>query len=636
MQAAAQAPSGAPAPAPKWQDYLKPASVENVQISPDGTHLAIAQRSDSGIGDGDDETARTVITVRNAATLAIENQLDSGANGVVGRLRWIDENRLLVSVNRVNTLYNVAFGRSVLAIVSRDGKSRYVLPASFLATIDGDPEHLLVARCTDWGKDGCYDSVNKVQIGHTKGDGEAIATAPDRGSELFADRAGHVRFAASVDDKANTRLQAYFGGEGKAAWTLLNDSEKTGVDVWPLGVDPTGMYAYIESEQKSGPSIVERYEFATNTRTQVYRHADSDVVSMIRAFDGETPIGAYYEPTAPKPVIFNPGHPDEVAMQKIIAAFPGRIVRVTSASRDGTKAVVYTYGARDTGTWFLFDRNANRASLIARARSWLPEAALPKTTAFTLTARDGLTLHGVLTQPVNGPERQLPMIVLPHGGPHGVVDTALFDSEAALLASQGYAVLRVNFRGSGGYGQDFEKRGWMQWGRAMQDDVTDATRWAIEQGIADPKRICLYGASYGGYAALMGAVREPTLYRCVAGYAAPYDLAKMYKWGSIRRSDLGLDYLAKVIGKDPVVLAERSPSKQAAAIKVPVFIAHGRADARVDVQHSRKMAKALRDAGVDVEFQEYAREGHGLNLEADELDFYARLLAFVGKHTAAP
>lgn len=620
--------------APKWQDYLKRPSVENVQISPDGTHLAVAQRSDTGVGEGNDAQARTVLTIRNAATLAVESRMDSGANGEIDELRWIDDERLLVSVNRLNTTYNVAFQDAVMAIVSRDGRSRFVLPASFLATIEGDPNHLLVARCK-WGKDGCVQSVNKVEIGHTKGDGEAITRAPDDDSILWADGAGHVRFAASADKKANTRLQAHTG-DGQGTWTLLNDSEKSGVESWPLGVDPTGTFAYIETGQKTGPSAVERYEFATNTRTQVYRHAESDVVSTILAFDGETPIGAYYEPTAPQAVIFNPEHPDAVAMQKILAAFPGRIAHVTSASRDRTKAVVFTVGDRDPGTWYLFDRRANRASLVARARSWLPENALPRTTAFKLTARDGVVLHGVLTRPETGPERNLPMIVVPHGGPYGEVDTALFDTEAELLASQGYAVLRVNFRGSGGYGQDFEKSGWMQWGRAMQDDVTDATRWAIEQGIADPKRICLYGASYGGYAALMGAVREPTLYRCVAGYAAPYDLAKMYKWGSIRRSDLGLEYLAKVIGKDPVVLAERSPSKQAAAIKVPVFIAHGRADARVDVQHSRKMAKALRDAGIDVEFQEYAREGHGLNLEADQLDFYARLLAFVGKHTAAP
>jgi len=224
------------------------------------------------------------------------------------------------------------------------------------------------------------------------------------------------------------------------------------------------------------------------------------------------------------------------------------------------------------------------------------------------------------------------MVVLVHGGPYEVTETWGYDAEAALIAENGYAVLRVNFRGSGGYGNAFVEKGFRQWGRAMQDDLTDATRWAIQQGHADPGKVCIYGMSYGGYAALMGAVREPGLYRCVAGYAAPYDLAKMYKWGSIRRSDLGLEYLERVLGKDKQELAAYSPAQRADAIKVPVLLAHGRLDARVDVRHSQQLAKAMRKAGTPVELVEYPNEGHGLAIDADREDFYARLLAFLDAH----
>jgi dipeptidyl aminopeptidase/acylaminoacyl peptidase len=608
--------------APTWQSYLKRATIERVQISPDGKRLAVAERADNA----------TFITVRNAETMAIETQFDPGDGGEIHALRWLDDDRLLVAANAVVKKYNVAFNEPVMAIVARDGKSRYMLPANFLATIDGDAEHLLVTKCTHWGEGGCFDAVHKVEIGHLSRLGESLVTAPDRDSVLFSDRRGNVRFAASVDDKANTKLQALAAQD--KPWTVVNDSEKSGVNVWPIGVDASGDFAFVEAERKTGPSVVERYDFATGTRTELYRHANSDTVSFIAAFDGETPIGAYYEPTAPRAVLWNPKHPDAGAIRQILAAFPGRMADITSATRDRNKAIVLTHGDRDPGTWYLFDRAANRATLIARARNWLPETSLPKNREVVFTARDGVPLRGVLTLPPTGQDRGLPMIVIPHGGPHGVYDTSMFDAEAGLLASQGYAVLRVNFRGSGGYGKEFEERGWMQWGRAMQDDVTDATRWAIQQGVADANRICLYGASYGGYAALMGAAREPALYRCVVGYAAPYDLAKMYKWGSIRRSDLGLDYLAKVIGKDEKELAARSPAKLAGSIKVPVFIAHGRLDGRVDVAHSRRMVKALEKAGTEVEFHEYLKAGHGLALEEDELDFYARLLAFVGKHTA--
>ncbi|KGQ19443.1 Prolyl oligopeptidase family protein [Lysobacter dokdonensis DS-58] len=619
-QPRAQADNATPA-APAWQDYLKRSTIERVQISPDGTRLAVAQR------DGDS----TVVTIRDAATLATLKRFETGDGGEVERLSWIDDKRILVAVNRVMKKYNVSFSDPTLAIITVDDFSRYVLPANFLATIDGDVEHLLVIQCSNYGEGGCVGAVHKVEIGHTNRMGEKLIDAPDREASLRADRHGHVRFAIGVDDKANSKLHAHKGND--TGWTLVNDSTQTGLHVWPLGVDSAGEFAFLESERESGPSVVERYDFGTGARTEVYRDAVSDVVTTIDAFDGETPLGAYYGPTAPRPVFWNTQHPDAQAIEQIVRAFPGRMIGVTSASRDRSKAIVLASGDRDPGSWYLFDRTTKKAKLIARARSWLPEAQLPKTREVVVQARDGKTLYGVLTLPPDGREKDLPMVVVPHGGPHGVYDSASFDSEAGLLASQGYAVLRVNYRGSGGYGKQFEQAGWRQWGRAMQDDVTDATKWAIGQGIADGKRVCLYGASYGGYAALMGGVREPGLYRCVAGYAAPYDLAKMYKWGSIRRSDLGLDYLEKVLGKDKADLASRSPAQNAAAIKVPVFIAHGRLDARVDVAHSRKMVKALKEAGVDVEFQEYMREGHGLNLDEDERDFYTRLLAFLAKHT---
>jgi dipeptidyl aminopeptidase/acylaminoacyl peptidase len=621
MQAAPDA--HAQTAAPGWQAFLQRSNIESVQLSPDGMRIAVAQRAED----------RTLITIRNAASMAVEKSFDPGQNGEIDTLRWLDDERLLVAASAQSKKYGVSLYDPVMAIVRRDGGDRYVLPASFLATIDSDPNHLLVLRCTNLGWDGCHAAVHKVEIGHTSRMGEPIVTAPDRDSALFADRKGNVRFAASVDEKSNTKLHAR--AVDAKEWTLVSDSEKSGLVVWPIGIDADGTSAFVLAERASGPSVVERYEFATGKRSEVYRDAESDPVDYIMSFDGLTPIGAYYGATAPRPVIWNPGNPDAAAMIPMLQAFPGKIISVTSTSADRGKAIVFSQGDRDPGTWYLFDRKANSAAALARAKSWLKEDALPINREIEFTARDGLKLHGILSLPPKGAERGLPMVVVPHGGPHGVYDSTMYDTETALLASQGYAVLRVNFRGSGSYGKQFEEAGWMQWGRAMQDDITDATKWAIEQGYADKDRVCIYGWSYGGYAALMGAVREPTLYRCVVGGAGPYDLAKMYKWGSIRRSDLGLDYLSKVIGKDKAVLAERSPNKQAAAIKVPVFIAHGRLDGRVDIAHARRMVNALEDAGVDVEFQEYMRAGHGLYLDADETDFYTRLLAFLGKHTKA-
>ncbi|BCT96908.1 peptidase S9 [Lysobacter helvus] len=609
------------AQAPDWKVFLKRASIEQIQVSPDGTRVAVAER----IGES------TQITIRNLATMAAEVRFDPGTQGEVGKLRWIDDDRVLLSANRTDSKYKVAFVRPAMWIVSRDGRDKYLLPSNFLATIEGDPNHLLVHECSDWKDGKCFDEVRKAEIGHLARTGEKVIVAPDRESELFADRHGNVRFSISEDDKAMTRLQVHTPGQ--EGWTLINDSEKSGLHVYPLGITADGEHAYLEAERATGASAIERYDFATGARTQVHQDPESDATRTIYAFDGVTPIGAYFRPTHPVAVVWDSTHPDAAAIKQILAAFPGRVVAITSATRDRNKAIVKTFGDRDPGTYYLFDRAAKKATLIARSRAWLPENTLPPSRDVSLVARDGMPLHGVLTLPP-GKERNLPMIVLVHGGPHGPFDDATFDQESALIASQGYAVLRVNFRGSGGYGKSFETAGYKQWGRAMQDDVTDATKWAIAQGIADAGRVCVYGASYGGYSALMGAVREPALYRCAASYAGPLDLAKMYKWGGIRRSDYGMEYLARVLGKDETDLAARSPAKQVASIKVPVLIGHGRLDGRVDVAHSRAMVKAMKKAGLAVESIEYPNEGHGLNIDADEADFYTKLLAFFARNTA--
>ena len=560
-------------------------------------------------------------------------QFNPGDLGEVEVLKWLDDDRLVIGANRVDSRYRVALVAPALYIVSRDGRSKERLPANFLATIDGDPEHLLVTACRNWQKGGCIDEVQRVKIGHSKRVGDVVIAAPDTDSALMADRHGHVRFALSWSDSSQSRLHVHPGSG--ADWKLINDAAVSGIDSLPLGLDQDGKSAYLVSERKSGTSVVERYRIADGVREVIYEDSVSDPTWPFFSLDGTVPLGAYYSATRPKAVIWNSGHPDAAILRQIMTAFPGKFAFVTSATKDRNLAVVKVSSDKDPGSYYLFDRSAKTATLIAHAHADLASRRLPDTKEVVLQARDGTTLYGLLTLPPGKDPTALPMVVVPHGGPYEVVDTKTYDAETAILATQGFAVLRVNFRGSGGYGRAFVEKGHRQWGRAMQDDVTDATRWAIDQGIADRERICIYGASYGGYAALMGAVREPELYRCAAGYAAPYNLAKMYKWGSIRRSDLGLNYLERVLGKDKEDLAVRSPSRQAGSIKIPVLLAHGRLDARVAVQHSREMVKALRKTGVDVDLVEYPYEGHGLAIDKDRIDFYTRLLAFLDEHSRA-
>jgi dipeptidyl aminopeptidase/acylaminoacyl peptidase len=404
------------------------------------------------------------------------------------------------------------------------------------------------------------------------------------------------------------------------------------VDIWPVGISRDKKSAYLIVEHKDGPNSVERYDFAAGTRTVLMQDADSDPLDMLESLDGRDTVGAVYGLGRPQPRFWSPSSQDALLRMAIVKAFPDSITSITSESDDGTKLVVKTVSDRDPGTYYLIDMVSHKAKFLVRSYPSIDPKQQLASEPFSMKARDGLPLSGFVTKPA-GSAGPSPMIVVVHGGPYGERDSWAFDPEVQLLAQHGYAVLRINYRGSEGEGVPFRNKGVMQWGAAMQDDVTDATRWAITQGIADPKRICIYGGSYGAYSALMGAIKEPGLYRCAAGYAGAYDLSKLYTWNdylndSYYNSHLWEHYLSRVIGQDDKQLADRSPVKRAGEIKIPVFLAHGHKDGRVDVRHSEAMRDALEKAGHSSEYIDYPLEPHGLVDPADRLDFFTRLVNF--------
>jgi dipeptidyl aminopeptidase/acylaminoacyl peptidase len=291
---------------------------------------------------------------------------------------------------------------------------------------------------------------------------------------------------------------------------------------------------------------------------------------------------------------------------------------------------VFVYSDKNPGDYYLFDTQQKKANFLRSTRSWIDIEQMRPMQPIDLVARDGLKLHGYLTQPAD--ECPHPLVVLPHGGPHGVRDVWGFDWEVQLLASRGYAVLQINFRGSDGYGMDFEAAGYRQWGASMQDDLTDATRWAIEQGVTTAERICIYGASYGGYAAMMGAAREPRLYRCAIGYVGVYDLQLMYESGDIPDSRSGIAYLNRVLGDDQADLRARSPVHLASQIEVPVLLIHGKEDWRADYKQAKRMKAALDAQDKSVDWMALSREGHGVYDEETRREVYERILTFLDRH----
>ena len=325
------------------------------------------------------------------------------------------------------------------------------------------------------------------------------------------------------------------------------------------------------------------------------------------------------------------------ALQRSVdAALPGR-VNFMSGSFEAGVMFIFSYGDVDPGTWYVLKLGAMSLQKIDSIKPEIDRQAMRPMQIVRYRSIDGLEVPAYLTLPVDG-GRNLPAIVLVHGGPV-VRDRWAWNAEVQLLASRGYAVLQPQFRGSAGFGQSFELAGYGQWGRAMQDDVTAGAEWLVAQGIADPRRMCIYGGSYGGYATLWALVKTPKLFRCGASLAGVSDLNLMLTDDSdANDSELGRLFRRRYVGakEDGKRLDEVSPLKGAARIEVPVLLAHGNFDKRVPIVHSEKMLEALRANGKSAEWIYLRGEQHGIAYDANRELYYKTLFDFLARNTAVP
>ncbi|GAB3255609.1 alpha/beta hydrolase family protein [Chitinimonas naiadis] len=313
-------------------------------------------------------------------------------------------------------------------------------------------------------------------------------------------------------------------------------------------------------------------------------------------------------------------------------ALPNRI-NALSGNPD-TRVLVRSFSDTDPGQWLLLDVADMSTRLIAKAKPQIDPAQMRPMEIISYPAKDGMKIPAYLTRPSDSKTPQ-PLVVSIHGGPVARDDWE-WNAEVQILASRGYAVLQPQFRGSSGFGRKFMEAGFGQWGLAMQDDITAGVQYLIDQGIADPDRICIYGASYGGYAALYGLVKTPQLYRCGVSFAGVSDLEYFFKDASDRNENsVARELMQSWVGdskQDQAKFAEVSPLKRAKEIQVPVLLLHGTADMRVPLSHSRQMVRALESFKKPCEWYVFPGEAHGLERQANKQLYYEKLLTFLEKH----
>jgi dipeptidyl aminopeptidase/acylaminoacyl peptidase len=442
------------------------------------------------------------------------------------------------------------------------------------------------------------------------------------------DHEGRLRLAEATDG-VNVRF-LYRDSEEEEFRVLKNLNFKESFSAYFFDFDNKNIYCYSNLGRDKGVFVL--YDPQTDEELEVVFETDEvDVGSLAFSRKREILTYASYVTDKTHRHFFDPE--TEKMYQYLEEQLPGYEISVGSRNRDENIYIVNASSDRTMGSYYLYDLEKDELTFITEIAPWLNEEHMAHMKPIRYTSRDGLTIHGYLTLPVGMKHRNLPIVVNPHGGPWAR-DYWGFNPEVQFLANRGYAVLQMNFRGSTGYGKDFWQKSFGEWGKTMQDDISDGVQWIIDEGIGDPDEIAIYGASYGGYAVLAGMTLTPELYCCGVDYVGVANMFTFMNtvppyWEPLR------DMFYEMVGdpvEDSLRLAEVSPVQHVDNIQAPLFIAQGARDPRVNKDESDQMVNALRERGIEVEYMVKENEGHGFYEQQNQFDFYNAMIEFLNSH----
>jgi dipeptidyl aminopeptidase/acylaminoacyl peptidase len=629
LVAAASGPDNAPVSRIPAEAFFDRPTIGLPQVAPDGGHVAFLAPLDG----------RLSVYVFDLAT-GKARVLARAFDGDFSDLFWKGSDRVVFSGDPNGRESRVIYSASLVSgspVVLAENWREDRPGANFgnlVSPLLYDPTHILVygREETDGMSVGLF-LINIITGQRSMVFGDDIDT-----SDWETDCAGQVRFRKRYAG-GRTYLETRSGEMGR--WKSIADFGG-GYGVVFSTINSRGFAAnnrtlYLTKADAQGREDLYGYDTDTGEWGAPLFQADTGPIGdIVFSWDRSRIEGINFGADARQTKWFD-SHLQSIAAT-LRATFPAQYdITLASADRDEDVFIVRVHGDLTPGEYYVLDLRGKRTqlALLARLSPKIDRRQLQPMQDIAYTARDGRVIHGYLTLPRGAAGKRVPLIMHPHGGPYGVKDNWGYNPEVQFLANRGYAVLQPNFRGSGGYGEPFLVAGRHEWGRKMQDDLTDGVKWAIDQGIADPARVCIYGASYGGYAALAGAVYTPDLYCCAVNYVGVSDLSLISTWEHEEQQS-GAAYYKQMVGDDRDLLYAQSPVNFVSRIKIPTLHAYGENDPRVVMKNWTELEHELKKYNKTYEYIYEGNEGHGFKEAGARINFYHHLEAFLDKYLAPP
>lgn len=594
------------------EDFMKNPGNFGYELSPDGNYITFSSAWEN----------RSNVFVKKMNDDSEPVRVSNSKDRDVAGFYWKDNNLLYVKDKGGDEnfhIYSTTFNGSE----EKDLTPYPNVTVGILSGLQGVKDEILIMMNKE---DATVFDVYKLNV--KTGETTHVAKNPGNITSWLADRNGNVRIAVASD-----------GVEGTI---LYRDSEKdefkpfiemeAGDEVMPLAFSKDNQYIYATSNKGRDKVEVVKYDLKGNEEV-IMSNDQVDVSGVLYSAEHDKLLYGAYITDKPHYQFFDEN------FEKLFRKIQSKLnvheseLGINDYNKEMTKFIVSVSSDTVYGKYYYYDSTTDELTELATLSPWLNPNELAEMHPISYKSRDGLTINGYLTLPKNKEAKDLPLIVNPHGGPWAR-DMWGFNPEVQLLANRGYAVLQVNFRSSTGYGKEFLQAGNKQWGLKIQDDITDGVQWAIDQGIADPDRIGIYGASFGGYATLAGITYTPDLYAAAVDYVGVSNIFTLLNtippyWETMR------NMFYERVGhpeKDKELLTAVSPVFHADKIKTPLFVAQGANDPRVNKAESDQIVEALRARGVDVEYMLKDNEGHGFANEENRIEFYNAMVKFFDSH----